>query len=351
LDNEEFENEIIKRYFLDEVNAFTEEVVQKIKNGAKLIKALGGRFIKSVHYGEEYDSFIAKNVLLALKYHKVDLEDKITLFDGVNEHLNDVRRDYYERGAIVSAVIMESQEIAIQDFMEFNKFKGFIPESLLKGKDPVENDGGSNGNVFKERADEALSGAIDDVTNVDVRFDYSWRPRYIQEAIKIIQKDKEIEKVKACFVSIPSLLERSTKRVIERISLECFSVILEYQGDKIDSIDEYKTLCLIKLFTCNFTTLVRHSTREFHSSKLSLGMRLLLIETFTRLLDLISFDDSVKMVEAFVKEGTFSGIKLGNSALIHNTKCFLFRAMKRVSESGKIKALVNTTIKELQSSP
>ncbi|CAD25689.1 hypothetical protein [Encephalitozoon cuniculi GB-M1] len=312
--NDRFELECITRYCIEQRSELSYDIIRTISNPKILFKALAASF-SSVDLDEEDDFFFTRCIVLALRTHSIDSDEMDTLIAGVGCHFSDGRRVYYEHGAIVASVLLNTCEFGVESMDEAQRMIGDIPPCVLK-KD-------------RKHAFVDPSNAFSRYKRVEndlgiVRS--SWRPRYLQEAIKIIAEEKDIEKIEISFKCFPDLVGSATERTLKHRGKEALEVLVGYDG-----FEEHKVDAISSLLRKSFGFLAGDAVDDFFNTRLCLKHRIILIFSFRKVIKEVSCDQAIFLYRSirFMHKRVHYEIP---RVMARALECFLSEGQKRAVE-------------------
>ncbi|KAM0672228.1 hypothetical protein OCOL_000886 [Ordospora colligata] len=268
VDNEEFEKRCMQMYCIERQSDVCLDVIRCSRSPRMMFKIVGKCFLEGINRLPDQDLFFTRCVVMALRSHTIEADDMSLLIKGVNKHFIDGRRKYYEHGAIVASVLMDSADFKIAAMEEAQKMLDDLPEHILcKYKCDFMNPN----DVFCN-----YTRVENDVNEIRLL----WKPRYLQDAIRIISEEKYRDKIEASFRCFRDLVQSATERVIQNRCKEALDVLICYDG-----CEEYKIDAISSLFERSFDYLVQDGLNSLFEAKTCLRHKLLLAFTFKRLVE------------------------------------------------------------------
>lgn len=268
VEDEDFEYECVMKYCIDERSALFENIIRNIKNSKMLFRILANNFLCPRHLDVDFDLHVTKCLVLALSIHSIDKDEMKTLISAVGKHLSDHRRKYYEHGATVASVLLETAGFDIGCMEEAQKVP-YIPDRLME-----------LGGKEKFRNPKDVFASYKEVKNDPDRLKSLWRPRYLQEGIKILLDEKDIDKIEAVFKHFPELVSSATERVLKFRSMDALHALMNYDG-----YEEYKVKDVCELLKKSFSFIAAEVLDEFFCSRLCLRSKIILAFVFRRVID------------------------------------------------------------------
>ncbi|AFM98678.1 hypothetical protein EHEL_071560 [Encephalitozoon hellem ATCC 50504] len=312
--NDKFEEECLMSYCIEQRSEISYDIIKAMSSSKILFKTLSTVFL-SVSIGEEDDFFFTKCIVLALRTHDIDSDEVKVLMSGIAHHFSDGRRKYYEHGAIVASVLLNTNEFDIESMNEAQRMIEDIPEHVLK-KDTKKNFENPN-DVFKcYRKVENDLGILET----------SWRPKYFQEAVKLIEDERETEKIEACFRWFPNLVENATERMLKHKSKEAFKVLMNYDGR-----EEHKVDAVSSLIQRSYKFLIDDVMNDFFDGSLCLRQKIILAFSFRKIIREGPLEQAVPL---------YRGIKFMARRIQHEIpkvmgralECLLIEGVERIQE-------------------
>lgn len=268
VESEDFEKKCMQIYCVERRSDVCFDVIRCSRSPRMMFKMVGSCFLEGINRLPDEDLFFTRCVVIALRSHAIEADEMRLLIEGVNKHFVDGRRKYYEHGAIVASVLMNSADFGIAAMEEAQSMLGDIPGHIL----------GKNKCGFMNPNDVFCNYARveNDVNGLRLL----WKPRYLQDAIRIISEEKDIDKIDASFRCFRDLVESATERVIQSRCKEALDVLICYDG-----CEEYKIDAISSLFERAFDHLVQDGLDNLFSGKMCLRHKLLLTFVFKSIVE------------------------------------------------------------------
>lgn len=274
-----FEQECITKHCIEEQTDLFQGIIAGARNTRILFETLTAGFSHSLKLDADSDLFIAKCLVVALSIHTIEQEQLSPLISATGAHFADSRRRYYEHGAIVAGVLLKTSDFGLDSMEEAMKIAEHIPEAILRSG--VQETFKNPNDVFESyrRVENDLSGLKS-----------KWRPRYLQEAVKFIQEEKDREKIEACFRHFPDVVATATERMLRLRSTEIFRTLMDYDG-----CEEHKVEAVHAFLQRTFCFTIRDTLDEFFSSRLCLRSKVVLMFVFREIVENGAFEQAKEL--------------------------------------------------------
>lgn len=337
---------------LEHARYISEERIREAGDPKELFMDLGTKF--RLMQDLEYDKFIAANILVALRYHKMDLESLLCMFEGIRAHLESPVKEYHERGSLLTSVITENK--ICEDISEYEYFKQYINVSFehnLSGKKTVkwccevrdescgERCAQKNGNDTSQSSDTKKHGGkkiTEEFKSVSAgmfreKFEVKSeipiklrRYRYIQEALAVLEsKEKPGMKHKA-FMQMPSLINKASTWMLKTVFETTFCTLVRWDGCEDVVVEGLQALC------CKFPVVFYMAIDLLNSRESSLRIKLALVEFASRTIEAAEMDTAKMLLKYLLDKADQK--HLGNSFVVHNIACLLHRFLERLGLSA-----------------
>lgn len=306
--SDKFEEECLMRYCIEQRSEISYDIIKSMSNSKILFKVLSESFLL-VNIDEEDDLFFTKCIVVALKTHSIDLGEMNVLMTGIGYHFSDGRRKYYEHGAIVASVLLNTSEFDVGSMDETQKMIDDIPTHLLK----------KNGNQDFEDPRNAFR-CYRKVENNFEMVGNGWRPRFLQEAVKVIEEERDTEKVESCFRWFPDLVRSATERTLKHKSKKAFEVLMNYDG-----YEEYKVDAISSLIQRSYKFLVDDAIDNFFNGKLCLRHKIILVFSFKKIIKEGPLDQAIPI---------YRGIEFMARRIYHEIPRVMGRALESLLIEG-----------------
>ncbi|ADM11914.1 uncharacterized protein Eint_071550 [Encephalitozoon intestinalis ATCC 50506] len=312
--SDQFEEECLMKYCIGQKSELSYGIIKTVGNGEILFRVLGMSFLSTI-LDEEDDFFFTRCIVLALKTHNIDSNGMSLLITGIGNHFSDGRRKYYEHGAIVASVLLNTCEFGVETMGETQRMIDDMPDSVMR-KEKRENFSNPNDVFNSYRKVE---------NNLSV-LETNWKPKYLQEALKVISDEKDAGKVEMSFKCFPDLVQSSTERTLRHKSKEAFGVLMNYDG-----CEEYKVDAISSLLQKSSKFIIDDVIDDFFNGRLCLKHKIILTFAFRKIIKEGSYDQAVSLHRSirFMFERTRNEMpKVIGRAL----ECFVLEGIKRTGE-------------------
>ncbi|AFN83401.1 hypothetical protein EROM_071500 [Encephalitozoon romaleae SJ-2008] len=312
--SDKFEEECLMRYCIEQRSEISYEIIKSMRNSKLLFKVLSESFLL-VNVDEEDDLFFTKCIVAALRIHNIDFSEMNVLMTGIGRHFSDGRRKYYEHGAIVASVLLNTCEFDIGSMDETQQMIDDIPSHLLKKNG--DRDFEDPGNVFK---------CYKKVENSFEMLGSGWRPKFLQEAINAIEEERDAEKVEASFRWFPDLVRSATERTLKYKSKKALEVLMNYDG-----YEEHKVDAISSLIQRSHKFLIDDTIDDFFNGKLCLRHKIILVFSFKKIIKEGPLDQAISLYRCI----EFMARRIHHEiprAMGRALECLLVEGMERAGE-------------------
>lgn len=269
VEDSRFEYGCIMRYCVEERSGVFQDVIRNARDKRMVFRILGDRFLESTCLDADTDLFATKCLVEALCTHEIEREEMDVVVSGVGRHLGDSRRRYYEHGAIVASVLLDTNEFGIESMEEAQRMIEHIPPRLLEQRHREEFVNPNDVFVKYKKVENDVSGLV-----------ARWRPRSLQEGIKAIQEEKDRRMVEGAFRHFPEIVRNSTERVLRSRWRDAFDAVMGYDG-----YEEYKVDAVYSLLSRSFDFMAMDVLDDFFSNRLCLRSKVLLVFVLRRIVE------------------------------------------------------------------
>ncbi|KAL0266005.1 UNVERIFIED_CONTAM: hypothetical protein PYX00_011722 [Menopon gallinae] len=270
---------------------------------------------------------VAKRILACLRHSEPTLESSLSLFDSIRHHLESPVREYYEIGAVLTAAITGAP---IGEELRDCRHFGDVLTELARCRTREED--GTEGR-------RACTGPCKEIFRKEHEVRNSIPPRtrhyrYLQQALDVLEDEKNVEAKRAAFEQLPRLIEKTSAWMLGTSFRRCFDALTLNDDNEAVALEGLKAL----YFRCAATF---YMAVDFMNSRAAtLRTRLLVIEFTSQLVDLVNSEVAEKQMIYFLCSANEALLK--HNFIIHNIRCLLQKALVRVGQGSRLFAMLES---------
>ncbi|EJW04874.1 hypothetical protein EDEG_00944 [Edhazardia aedis USNM 41457] len=383
LDDINFHKMLVDYYITRNEDLFL-NLIQICKCPEYILHKLANYYNQFEKLTQKFDDFIFKALFIYYKYHELSEFDSLLFLEGITKRIHSTENHIYLKGEILSKFFLKiditTDEEKENEFME-DQYKMF--DSNINKKDSneeieidklniksqieecnenrkqnnyKENKNIQENSIFKKTRNinsfKSVSGindgeATDKIENKNESFPFDCsleaevkkinhlKPYSVQQCLKALENPKNKDNLETTLKLIPNILNKTSKRVLERYSCKLFYSILNISEEYLKKSRKPRNSVLVLLAKLDFNNISNFCINNLFENRLCLASKILIIQIISEITMHLDINDIVFLFDIFKaafynnKEKTYNNLFYSYISVLISTFIHRFKFHER----------------------